>query len=139
MLASSYPLLDVFWTMLEFFAFVIWIWLLILVFTDIFRSHDLKGAAKAAWFIIVLILPLFGVLLYLIIRGHSMGERRAQDLADSQAQFDSYVRQTAGAKLDERRVGGPCEAQGSRHHQRGRLREGQGQDPRLSWISLRAA
>jgi uncharacterized protein (DUF58 family) len=96
LLASSYPLLDVFWSMLEFFLFVVWIWVLILVFSDIFRSRDLSGAAKAAWLIIVLILPLFGVLLYLIIRGHSMEERRANDAADSQAQFDAYVRQSAG-------------------------------------------
>jgi uncharacterized protein (DUF58 family) len=96
LLASSYPLLDVFWSMLEFFLFVVWIWVLILVFSDIFRSRDLSGAAKAAWLIIVLILPLFGVLLYLIIRGRSMEERRASDAADTQAQFDAYVRQSAG-------------------------------------------
>jgi len=96
MLASSYPLLNVFLTMLWFFCFVIWIWLLILVFSDIFRSHDLSGAAKAAWVIIVLLVPLLGVLLYLIIRGKSMTERRVKEAADAQAQFDSYVKQTAG-------------------------------------------
>lgn len=98
MLASSYPLLDVFWTMLWFFCFFIWIWLLILVISDIFRSHDLGGGAKAAWLILVIILPLLGVLLYLIVRGHSMGERSTKQAADSQAQFDAYVRQTAGTQ-----------------------------------------
>lgn len=98
MLASSYPLLDVFWTMLWFFCFFIWIWLLILVISDIFRSHDLGGGAKAAWLILVILLPLLGVLLYLIVRGNSMGVRSSQQAADSQAQFDAYVRQTAGTQ-----------------------------------------
>jgi hypothetical protein len=83
--------------MLWFFCFFIWIWLLILVFSDIFRSHDLGGAAKAAWVIIVLILPLIGVLIYLIVRGKSMAERRGVEAADAQARFDDYVRETAGS------------------------------------------
>jgi hypothetical protein len=78
LLASSYPLADVFITMLEFFAFVIWIWLLVMVFGDIFRSSDLNGVAKSSWVIIVLILPFIGVLLYLIVRGGTMHERAAQ-------------------------------------------------------------
>ena len=108
MLASSYPLLDVFWTMLWFFCFVIWIWLLIMVFSDIFRSHDLKGAAKAAWLIFVLLVPLLGVLIYLIVSGHSMSERSAKQAADSQAQFDEYVRQTAGASSTAERACRPA-------------------------------
>ena len=75
--ASSYPLLNLFWTMLIFFLWVIWIWILIMVFIDIFRSHDLSGWAKALWFLFVLFIPLIGVLVYLIARGGSMGERRA--------------------------------------------------------------
>ena len=72
---SSYPLLDAFWTILEIFLWVIWIWILITVFIDIFRSHDLSGPAKALWFLFVLLIPLIGVLVYLIVRGDSMHER----------------------------------------------------------------
>jgi hypothetical protein len=74
---SSYPLLNLFWTMCFFFLWVFWIWILIMVFIDIFRSHDLSGWAKALWFVFVLFIPLIGVLVYLIARGGSMGERAA--------------------------------------------------------------
>ena len=74
---SSYPLLNLFWTMFIFFLWVIWIWILITVFIDIFRSHDLSGGAKALWFLFVLFIPLIGVLVYLIARGGTMGERAA--------------------------------------------------------------
>jgi Phospholipase_D-nuclease N-terminal len=74
---SSYPLLNLFWTMFIFFLLVIWIWILIMVFSDIFRSHDLSGWAKALWFVFVLFIPLIGVLVYLIARGGSMHERAA--------------------------------------------------------------
>ena len=73
----SYPLLGAFWTILEIFLWVLWIWVLIYVFIDIFRSHDLSGWAKALWFIFVLFIPLIGVLVYLIARGGSMQERAA--------------------------------------------------------------
>ena len=66
MLAYTYPLLNLFWTMLLFFGFVVWIWLLIVVFGDIFRSHDMGGFAKALWVLLVIFLPLLGVLIYLI-------------------------------------------------------------------------
>ncbi len=69
---SSYPLLNLFWTMFIFFLWVIWIWILIMVFIDIFRSHDLSGGAKALWFVFVLFIPLIGVLVYLIARGGTM-------------------------------------------------------------------
>ena len=74
---SSYPLLNLFWTMCIFFLWVIWIWILIWVFIDIFRSHDLSGWAKALWFVFVLFIPVIGVLVYLIARGDSMSERAA--------------------------------------------------------------
>ena len=74
---SSYPLLNIFWTMLIFFLWIIWIWILILVIIDIFRSPDLSGGAKALWFLFVLFIPLIGVLVYLIARGGSMQERSA--------------------------------------------------------------
>ncbi len=97
MLATDYPLLDFFLTMLYFFLFIIWIWLLIMVFMDIFRSHDMGGFAKALWVIFIIILPFLGVLVYLIARGGKMHERQAADAARQQKAFDEYVRQTAGA------------------------------------------
>jgi ABC-type multidrug transport system fused ATPase/permease subunit len=95
-LASSYPVLDAFLTMLYFFLFIIWIWLLIMVFFDIFRSHDMGGWAKALWVIFIIIFPFLGVLVYLIARGGSMQERRIQEAKQQQKAFDSYVRETAG-------------------------------------------
>ncbi len=96
MLASSYPVLDAFLTMLYFFLFIIWIWLLIWVFIDIFRSSDLSGWAKALWVIFIIILPYLGVLVYLIARGGKMQERTAQQEAQEQKGFDSYIKATAG-------------------------------------------
>ncbi len=99
MLAASYqyPILDFFLTMLYFFLFVIWIWLLIMVFMDIFRSHDIGGGAKALWVIFVIILPFLGVFVYLIARGGKMAERRMNEAAQQQQAFDQYVRETAGS------------------------------------------
>ena len=86
MLGYDYPLISVFWTMLEFFLFFIWIWLLIVVFGDIFRSHDLGGFAKAMWVIFVIVAPFLGVFVYLIARGgkmqeHALEQAKAQDQA----------------------------------------------------------
>ena len=99
MLAATYqyPILDFFLTMLYFFLFIIWIWLLITVFVDIFRSHDMGGVAKALWVIFVIILPFLGVFVYLIARGGKMQERSARQAADQQKAFDQYVKETAGA------------------------------------------
>jgi Short C-terminal domain/Phospholipase_D-nuclease N-terminal len=96
MLASQYPILDIFLTTLYFFLFVIWIWLLIMVFMDVFRSHDMGGWAKALWVIFIIVLPFLGVFVYLIARGGSMHERQAADAAQQQKAFDQYVRQAAG-------------------------------------------
>jgi ABC-type multidrug transport system fused ATPase/permease subunit len=96
MLASyQYPLLDLFWTMFMIFAFIIWIWLLIYIFMDIFRSHDIGGFAKAMWIIFIIILPILGILVYLIARGHGMQERNIKQAQQQQQAFDDYVRQTA--------------------------------------------
>jgi len=96
LLASyQYPILDFFLTMLYFFLFVIWIWLLITVFVDIFRSHDMGGFAKALWVIFVIVLPFLGVFVYLIARGGKMHERAAQQAAEQQKAFDAYVKQAA--------------------------------------------
>ncbi len=93
----SYPILSLIWMMFWFFIFVLWIWLLISVFMDIFRSHDLGGVAKALWVLFVIILPFLGVLVYLIARGGKMHEREAEHAMQQQKAFDAYVRQTAGS------------------------------------------
>ncbi len=91
----SYPLLGAFWTILEIFLWVIWIWILVYVFIDIFRSRDLSGWAKALWFLFVLLIPLIGVLVYLIARGGSMHERAAQQAQQQDDEFRTYVQQAA--------------------------------------------
>ena len=96
MLASEFGTGQVFWSMLWFFMFFIWIWLLIIVFSDIFRSHDMGGFAKALWVIFVIIAPYLGVFVYLIARGHKMAEH-AQEAAQAQnAAFTQAVQQAAG-------------------------------------------
>ena len=97
MLGYTYPLLDIFWTMFWIFAFVVWIWLLVYIFIDIFRSHDMGGFAKALWVIFIIILPLLGVLVYLIARGGKMHERAMQQAQAQEKQFQQYVRETAGS------------------------------------------
>ena len=93
----SYPLLGAFWTIVEIFLWVIWFWILITIFIDIFRSHDLNGWEKALWFIFVLFIPLIGVLVYLIARGGKMHERAVQQAQQQQEQFRSYVQETAAS------------------------------------------
>ena len=97
LLASSYPFLNILWTTLIFFAWVIFIWIAITVLIDVFRRDDLSGWGKAAWTIFVVIIPWIGVLVYLIVNHQGMAERRYREAAASQAQFDDYVRQTAGS------------------------------------------
>jgi hypothetical protein len=97
MLAYDYPLLSVFWTMLWFFAFVIWIWVLVAVFIDIFRSRDLSGWGKALWFLFVLFVPIIGVLTYLIARGHKMQEHATEDARAQDAAIRAYVQDAASA------------------------------------------
>ena len=97
MIASSYPLLDAFWTMLWFFGLFIWIWLLIMCFGDIFRSHDLSGFGKALWLLLIVVIPFFGVLVYLIARGGQMHERQAQQAEAQETAFRDYVRQAASS------------------------------------------
>jgi hypothetical protein len=81
--------------MFEFFLWIIWIWILIWIFIDIFRSHDLSGWGKAGWFLFVLFIPLIGVLVYLIARGSSMQERAQQDARNQDQEFRQYVQQAA--------------------------------------------
>ena len=93
----SYPLLGAFWTIFEIFLWVLWIWILIYVFIDIFRSHDLSGWAKALWFIFVLFIPLIGVLVYLIARGGKMQERAMQQAQQQDQEARRYIQDAAGA------------------------------------------
>ena len=94
---SSYPLLNIFWTIFELFLWIIWIWILIWIFIDIFRSHDLSGWAKALWVLFVLFIPLIGVLVYLIARGGKMHEHAAQDARQQDQEFRQYVQQAAAS------------------------------------------
>jgi hypothetical protein len=94
---AEYPLLSVFLYMLWFFVFILWLFLLFTIFADIFRSRDLSGWAKAAWSIFIILLPLLGVLVYLIVRGESMHERSERAAARNEEAFRDYVRQAAAS------------------------------------------
>jgi hypothetical protein len=96
MLAASYPFLDVLWTMFIFFLWVIWFWLLFTVFVDVFRRHDIGGGKKALWLIFVIILPFLGVFIYIIVENDGMTKRNLERAQTQRAQFDEYVRDTAG-------------------------------------------
>ena len=93
---DDYPLLNVFWTMLWFFLWIMWLFLLCKVITDIFRDHSLNGWAKAGWLIFCIVLPYLGVLVYVIARGKSMGARDVKQARESEAAFQDYIRKTAG-------------------------------------------
>ena len=95
MFAADYPFLDVFWTMLVFFFWVIWIWILITVLMDLFGRHDISGWSKALWAAFVIFLPYLGVFIYLITQGKSMAERRASQIRGAEAAFDARVREAA--------------------------------------------
>jgi hypothetical protein len=97
MLAYDYPLLGVFWTMLWIFLFVIWIWLLIAVFADIFRSHDIGGVAKTLWVIFIIVVPFLGVFVYLIARGGKMQERAVKRANEQEQAFRGYVQDVAAS------------------------------------------
>jgi hypothetical protein len=100
-IAADYPFLDVMWTMLVFFAWVIWFWLLITVFADVFRRHDISGWTKAAWTVFVIFLPFLGVLVYLIAESKGMAERNMQSARAAQAQTDDYIRSVAGGPAEQ--------------------------------------
>ncbi len=97
LLAADYALGEVLWTMFVLFMWIIWFWLLITVFSDLFRDHETSGAAKAGWAIFVILLPYLGVFVYLLARGSGMAERNMAQQRAAQSQFDSYVRETAGS------------------------------------------
>ena len=92
--AADYPFLDVLWTMVIFFCWVVWIWMMILILSDVFR-RDISGWGKAGWVTFLIVLPFLGALIYLIAEGKQMAERRVRDAQVSQANFDDYVRTVA--------------------------------------------
>ena len=96
MLADSYPFWSLMWTMIVFFVWILWFWLLFVVLADVFRRHDISGWGKTGWIIFVVILPFLGVFIYLITQNDGMNERRQKDMQAQQAQVDDYVRKTAG-------------------------------------------
>jgi hypothetical protein len=97
LLAASYPFLDVLWTLFIFFLWVIWFWLLFTVFIDVFRRHDIGGGKKALWLVFVIIVPFLGVFIYIITQNDGMTQRNLDRAKAQQAQFDTYVRETAGS------------------------------------------
>jgi len=96
MLAADYPFLDLMWTMVIFFLWILWFWLLFTVFADVFRRHDISGWGKAAWLIFTILLPFLGVFVYLITQNTGMTQRNLERARAQREQFDDYVRQTAG-------------------------------------------
>jgi hypothetical protein len=101
LLAADYPFLNILWTMIIFFAWVIWIWIAITVLVDVFRRHDIGGWHKAAWVVFVIVLPFLGVLVYLISNHDGMRDRNVKQAQEQKAAFDDYVRQTAGGAAGE--------------------------------------
>ena len=99
LVGADYPFLDVLWTMIIFFCFFIWIWLLFTIFADLFRRKDIGGGTKALWIVFVILLPYLGVLVYIIAEHKGMADRNVKQMQQQQEQFDDYV-QTVAAKGD---------------------------------------
>ncbi|HEX2496964.1 MAG TPA: PLDc N-terminal domain-containing protein [Gaiellaceae bacterium] len=95
--AADYPFLDVLWTMLIFFLWVMWFWLLIVIIGDVFRRHDIGGGKKTIWLIFILFVPFIGVLAYVLANSDGMAERNMERARSQRAQMDDYVRETAGS------------------------------------------
>ena len=101
LIAADYPFLEVLWTMLIFFAWLIWIWTAITVLMDVFRRHDISGWGKAGWMVFIIVLPFLGVLVYLVAQHDGMRERSAAQVKAQQQAFDQYVREAAGGSAAE--------------------------------------
>lgn len=102
MLAAEYPFLEVVATMLIFFAWAIWFWMLITVLSDVFRRDDASGGKKVLWSVFLIVLPFIGVFSYLVANGQGMTERRVRDMRAQQTQFDDYVKSvSSGGSADE--------------------------------------
>ena len=96
-IAADYPFLNILWSMIIFFVWVAWIWMIVLILSDVFRRRDLSGWGKAGWTFFLIVLPFLGALIYLIAQSDGMAERRAQDVQGQRAQMDDYVRSVAGS------------------------------------------
>jgi general stress protein CsbA len=94
-LAADYPFLDVLWTMVLFFAWLAWIWMIVMIFGDVFRRRDIGGWAKAAWIVFMIVVPFIGVLAYLIAQHDEMAQRSLDQVQAQQQQFDEHVRAVA--------------------------------------------
>jgi uncharacterized membrane protein YcjF (UPF0283 family) len=101
LIAADYPFLEVFWTMILFFAWVAWIWIVVTVFVDLFRRDDIGGWGKAGWVVFVIVLPFLGVLIYLIAQHDGMRERSERQFQAQKAAFDQQVREAAGGSASE--------------------------------------
>ncbi len=103
MLAADYPFLDLLWTMLIFFLWAAWLWILFTVWADIFRRDDISGWAKTGWLIFTIVLPFLGVFIYLITQNEEMTKRNIERGRAQRAQFNDYVRDTAddGSAVEE--------------------------------------
>ena len=101
LIAADYPFLDVFWTMILFFAWFAWIWIAVTCFADIFRRHDIGGWGKALWIVFIIVVPFLGVLVYLIAQHDGMRDRSIEQMKAQKASFDDYVREAAGGPATE--------------------------------------
>jgi uncharacterized membrane protein YcjF (UPF0283 family) len=101
LIAADYPFLDVFWTMILFFAWFAWIWIAVTCFMDIFRRHDIGGWHKALWVVFIIVVPFLGVLVYLIAQHDGMRKRSEQQARAQKAAFDEYVQDAAGGSAAE--------------------------------------
>ncbi len=94
-IAADYPFLNILWTMILFFTWVIWIWMMVVILTDVFRRRDISGWSKALWVIVLIVLPFLGALTYLILQHDGMAERTAKSAEGQRQEFDDYVKQVA--------------------------------------------
>ena len=101
LVAADYPFLDVFWSIVVFFAWLAWIWIAITCFADIFRRHDIGGWHKAVWVVFIIVVPFLGVLVYLIAQHDGMRDRTLAQAKAQQAAMDQYVRDTVGGSASE--------------------------------------
>ena len=100
-IAADYPFLNILWTMIIFFAWVAYIWMLVVIFGDVFRRRDIGGWAKAGWIVFMIVLPFLGVLVYLIAQHDGMAERSAERAKAAQQQMDDYIKSAAGGAAGE--------------------------------------
>ena len=93
--AADYPFLNILGSMILFFSWVIWIWMMVAILSDVFRRRDMSGGAKAAWTVFLIVLPFLGALIYLILNHDGMAERRINDMRVAQAQLDDHIKSVA--------------------------------------------